>query len=153
MPDDARCPPMTCSVIKSGKMDRLANQCAQRAFTLIELLGVVAILALLIAMLLPALARAKDRARTVVCASNFHQHGLAFQMYANEWNDWICSSVQSDSGGNSGSSWRILMVNEMSTSILMPNYLWDDTSQPGTSLGATVVKARNYKIFLCPQSI
>jgi prepilin-type N-terminal cleavage/methylation domain-containing protein len=51
-------------------------------FTLIELLVVVAIIAVLIAMLLPALANAREQAKTVVCGSNLHQLGVGVLLYA-----------------------------------------------------------------------
>lgn len=61
----------------------------RRAFSLVEVLVVIGIIALLIAMLMPALRAARDHARRVACASQLRQVGTALLMYANANHGWL----------------------------------------------------------------
>jgi len=73
------------------------RQRRSKAFTLIELLVVVAIIAVLVALLLPALATARERARLTVCQSHLHQINLALHGYLFENNDMMPpSGLKSD---------------------------------------------------------
>ena len=76
------------------------NAARQEAFTLIELLVVIAIIAILAALLLPALANARERGKQTYCLSSTHQQALAVHMYASDYHDFLPPVAYLDSDGN-----------------------------------------------------
>ena len=95
----------------------------KRGFTLIELLVVIAIIAILAAILFPVFARAREKARQTSCLNNQKQIALAFQMYVQDFDEWI------------------------------PNYRMPDApSQPCTTSWYVHLQPylKNYQIYYCP---
>ena len=77
--------------MKQGMTQR--NEHSERMFTLIELLVVIAIIAILASMLLPALAKARQKARDISCINNMKQLTLAMTMYTMNNDDQMCCST------------------------------------------------------------
>ena len=122
------------------KRSRISDHAAG-GFTLIELLVVIAIIAILAAILLPALQSAKESGRSAVCRNNLHQLGIAVKSYQGEQNERLFGDLYLDEGLWSEAPWGVAKKNLWVYKLYQPD---------GLNVDRRVEYFDNPEIFQCP---
>jgi prepilin-type N-terminal cleavage/methylation domain-containing protein len=129
---------MTLTASERAVPSRRSAQLRGLGFTLIELLVVIAIIAILAALLLPALAKAREKAVRVLCTSNLKQWGTAITMYAGDNRESFPLNATSD--GASGFAWIGMTLNTN----FFPQYLYKN--RPGVN----TTERNKQDVLYCP---
>src|SRR3984885_15243452 len=128
----------------------------RRGFTLIELLTVIAIIAVVVALLLPAVQAAREAARRVQCSNNLKQIGLGMHNYHSVQNTFppayitavVTNATVPETGPGWG--WGVMLLNELEQG---PLYQSTNFSLQITDSGSLTTRTANLAVFLCPSNV
>jgi prepilin-type N-terminal cleavage/methylation domain-containing protein len=135
-------------------MDRASRH---RGFTLVELLVVIGIIAILVGILIPVLGMARESGRCSVCLSNLRQIGHAFQMYANDHNDYLVpgdyfgtidGAPLPPAGWLSPGSWAVILAE--GNYLPLPEGVGSNAVGMTTLVGGDVGSLDHDNVFKCP---
>src|SRR4051812_34210056 len=132
----------------------MSNGRHRQAFTPVELLVVIGIIAVLIGILLPALGRAREQANQAACMSNMRQVAMAFVMYANDNKGWLPATSR---GGSQGAApwryapnWLAYMPSENLDQSAIAKYLGKISDDGRLNQAANWDKTMNVRVLRCP---
>src|SRR5215207_7164046 len=122
------------------------------AFTLVELLVVIGIIAVLVSLLLPALNRAREAANRAQCLSNLHQIGIMLNMYANQYKDKIPLGFSTAAGATATGNTHFLSRSATTAANAEQDQLVPKSRLVGLGIlmRANILKEGSGQVMFCP---